>query len=137
LKTDDAAVRAALLQALGRAVHGLNAAGVPANAPLGSLQYLMSGSQKVAVPGGEEFEGALNKLESRSLINGWYQPNFGTSYVQFISHRPQGLLAQGILSYSQSTDPRSPFYQNQLQAFSRGAVFRLPSPDKDGLDAPR
>ena len=125
LNTDDAAVRAALLQALGRAVQVFQATGTPLNAPLGSMQYVVSGSSKFAVPGGEEFEGVLNKLESRPFADGHYQPYFGTSYVQFITHRPYGLMAEGILSYSQSTDVRSPYYLNQLPAFSRGEVFRL------------
>ncbi len=132
LKTDDAAVRLALLQAMGRAVQMFQAAGIAPNAPLGSMQYVVSGAGKIAVPGGEEFEGVLNKMESRPLANGQYQPYFGTSYVQFISHRPHGLLAEGILSYSQSTDPRSPYYLNQLPAFSRGAVFKLPEPEQRG-----
>lgn len=130
LKTDDGTVRTALLQSMGRAVQALKAVGIAPNAPLGAVQYVASGNRKFAVPGGEEFEGVLNKLESRVLSNGHYQPYFGTSYVQFISHRPHGLIAEGILSYSQSTDPRSPYYLNQLPAFSRGDVFRLPEPEQ-------
>ena len=132
IKTDDAAVRAALLQALGRAAQLWQTVGIAANAPLGSVQYVWSGTRKVAVPGGEEFEGVLNKLESRLSVNGHYQPYFGTSYVQFITHRPHGLAAEGILSYSQSTDPRSPYYLDQLPAFARGDVFRLPEPVQGG-----
>ncbi|MEJ7806973.1 MAG: penicillin acylase family protein, partial [Telluria sp.] len=45
---------------------------------------------------------------------------------------PHGVAAHGILSYAQSTDPRSPYYQNQLPAFSRGDVFRLPAPAPGG-----
>lgn len=132
LNTDDAAVRAALLQALGRAAQLWQTVGIAANAPLGSVQYVWSGMRKVAVPGGEEFEGVLNKLESRLSGIGHYQPYFGTSYVQCISHRPHGLAAEGILSYSQSTDPRSPYYLDQLPAFSRGQLFKLPEPEPRG-----
>ncbi|WP_426210856.1 penicillin acylase family protein [Massilia sp. TWP1-3-3] len=133
LNTDDVAVRSALLQALGRALTMFRAAGVPPNAQLGAMQYMLSSTRKFAVPGGEEFEGVLNKLESRPFTDGHYQPYFGVSYVQFISHHPHGLSAEGILSYSQSTDPRSPYYLNQLPAFSRGEVFRLPEPEQRGL----
>ena len=132
LKTDNVAVRGALLQAMGRAVQAFQAADVAPNAALGSMQYVLSGTRRFAVPGGEEFEGVLNKLESRPFANGHYQPYFGTSYVQFISHRPHGLSAEGILSYSQSTDPRSPYYLNQLPAFSRGDVVKLPEPEQRG-----
>lgn len=130
LRTDDAAVRTALLQAMGRAVQQFQTAGIAPDAPLGSLQYVTSGDRKVPVPGGEEFEGVLNKLEQRPFANGHYEPYFGVSYVQFIEYRPAGLLAQGLLSYSQSTDPRSPYYQNQLAAFSEGTVFSLPEPEQ-------
>lgn len=133
LRTDDAAVRNALLQAMGRAVQQFQAAGIAPDAPLGSMQYVISGGQMIAVPGGEEFEGVLNKLEQRPFVNGHYDPYFGVSYVQLIEHRPRGLLAHGLLSYSQSTDPRSPYYQNQLPAFSQGQVFRLPEPEQNVL----
>jgi acyl-homoserine-lactone acylase len=132
LKTDDGAVRTALLQAMGRAVQMFQASGIALDAPLGSMQYVLSGTRKYAVPGGEEFEGVLNKLESRPFVAGQYQPYFGVSYVQFISHHRHGLWAEGILSYSQSTDPRSPYYLNQLPAFSRGEVFGLPEPVQFG-----
>ena len=129
LKTDDAAVRGALMKALGGAVRMFDLAGVAPDAALGALQYVDSGHGMVPVPGGEEFEGVLNKLESHQVSAGHYQPYFGTSYVQFISLQPRSVSASGILSYSQSTDPRSPYYLNQLSAFSRGEVFRLPEPD--------
>ncbi len=132
LKTDDGSVRAALLQSLGRAVQLFGAAGVAPNAQLGTVQYVAAGPRRIAVPGGEEFEGVLNKLESRLQANAHYQPYFGTSYVQFLSHYRHGLWAEGILSYSQSSDPRSPYHDNQLSAFSRGDVFRLPEPDQRG-----
>jgi acyl-homoserine-lactone acylase len=132
LRTDDAAVRTALLQAMGSAVQQFQAAGIAPDAPLGSVQYVMLGDRKLPMPGGEEFEGVLNKLEQRPFANGHYEPYFGVSYVQFIEFHGQHLSAQGLLSYSQSTDPRSPYYQNQLPAFSQGDVFRLPEPEQDG-----
>lgn len=130
LRVDDPAVRGALLQALGGAVKTFAAAGVAPSAPLGSLQYLTVRGTRVPVPGGEEFEGVLNKVESRPFSGAQYQPYFGTSYLQIVALKPKQVQARGILTYSQSTDPRSPYYFDQLPAFSRGTLLDLPEPDK-------
>ena len=130
LRVDDPAVRGALLQALGRAVNNFEAAGVAPSAQLGSLQFMNVRGTRVPVPGGEEFEGVLNKVESRAFSGEQYQPYFGTSYLQIVALKPKQVQARGILTYSQSTDPRSPYYFDQLPAFSRGSLFDLPEPDK-------
>ncbi|QYF95267.1 penicillin acylase family protein [Massilia sp. PAMC28688] len=130
LMTGDAAVRTALLQALGGAVRMFDAAGIAPGAPLGTVQYLTVRGKKIAVPGGEEFEGVLNKVESRPFADGQYQPFFGTSYLQIVALKNKKLNARGILTYSQSTDPRSPYYFDQLPAFSRGQLYDLPEPDR-------
>lgn len=130
LKVDDPTVRTALLQALGSAVKMFESANVMSSERLGSLQYIMAGGKKIGVPGGEEFEGVLNKVESRPFTNGHYLPFFGTSYLQIVALKPKYVNPRGLLTYSQSSDPRSPYYFDQLPAFANRTLFDLPIPDK-------
>lgn len=127
LNMDSAAVRSELLIALGMAVKKFNEAGVAPGTALGNLQYITVRGKRIPVPGGEEFEGVLNKVETRPF-SGQYLPYFGSSHIQVVSLKQRSLKARGILTYSQSTDPRSPYYYNQLPAFSRGELFPLPEP---------
>lgn len=96
---------------------------------LEAAQLLASPQGEVAVPGGEEFEGVLNKT-SAELKGGRYAPFHGTSYVQLITlgagSAGQSPTARGFLSYSESTDPRSPFFSNQSAFFSSLSLQPLP-----------
>src|SRR5262249_27498779 len=82
LDTSTPATRVALFKALGNAVNIVRAAGFPVDVPLGVPQSRVVRGQKVALHGGDEFEGVLNMLESRGQptinANG-YNINFGTS----------------------------------------------------------
>lgn len=127
LNIDSVSVRAELLRTLGMAVRMFDKAGVAPDTALGTLQYMTVRGKRIPVPGAEEFEGVLNKVESRPF-NGQYLPYFGSSHIQIVSLKPRSVKARGILTYSQSTDPRSPYYFDQLPAFSRGDLYRLPEP---------
>jgi acyl-homoserine-lactone acylase len=65
------------------------------------------------------------------LQNGKYLTVYGTSYVQLVSFGAPAASgasnANGFLTYSQSTDPRSPYFGNQIDAYS--ALQLQPLPD--------
>ena len=128
LNTADSTTRNAILQAFGKAIATFNAAGVAMDAPLGSVQYLSAKGQQLPVPGGDEFEGVLNKQEFASFTSGSYSPFYGSSYVQMISLGGNGSAARGILTFSQSTDPASQWFHNQLPAYGQHKLFTLPAP---------
>jgi acyl-homoserine-lactone acylase len=128
LNTRDPAARTAILQSLGNAISTVQAAGVAMDAPLGSLQLLTVNGQPIPLSGSEEFEGAPNKLETRGFINGSYEPFLGSSYVQVVDYSNKTLSARGILTYSQSTNPASPYFGNQLKAYSDKQLYTLPGP---------
>lgn len=128
LKASDPVVRAAILQALGKAIEMFQSAGVAMDAPLGALQRLTVSGKAISVPGGDEFEGVLNKQESNGFINGSYQPFYGSSYVQLINFGSGAASAQGILVYSQSTDQSSPYFGNQLPVYAEHRLLPLPTP---------
>ena len=128
LNTADATIRAAILQAFGRAIDTFQKAGVAMDAELGALQFLAVKGQKVPLSAGEEFEGVPNKLETYGFLNGSYQPLLGSSYVQFVTLGQGAPIVRGILTYSQSTDPASPYFNNQLQTYSDKQLYTLPAP---------
>jgi acyl-homoserine-lactone acylase len=126
----DAGSRKLLEQALLTAVTRLNQNGFAENVSLRQTQITEQGGRLVPVPGGEEFEGVLNKITSAPLDKGRYVPMAGTTYVQFLSLGGTSAKAEpngsGFLSYSLSTDPKSPFAGNQIEFFSTLTPQALP-----------
>jgi acyl-homoserine-lactone acylase len=63
------------------------------------------------------------------MVGGRLTPLSGTSYVQLVEFGGPGTVtspvARGLLNYSQSTDPRSPYFGNQIDAFSRMELMPL------------
>ncbi|MDR6539405.1 acylase [Variovorax soli] len=123
------ATRDAVFKALGEAVGIVRTAGFAADVPLGEVQTRMVRGQKIAIHGGDEFEGVLNKVESQgqSLIDPkGYDINFGSSYMQVVGFDERGPVAQAILTYGQSSDPASPHAYDQLPLFAAKQWHPLP-----------
>jgi acyl-homoserine-lactone acylase len=123
------ATRNAVFKALGDAVGIVRTAGFAADVPLAEVQTRLVRGQKIAIPGGDEFEGVLNKVESQgqSLIEPTgYRVNFGSSYIQVVTFDDRGPVAQGLLTYGQSSDPASPRAYDQLPLFSARQWVPLP-----------
>ncbi|MFS2054646.1 penicillin acylase family protein, partial [Variovorax sp. CT11-76] len=123
------ATRAAVFKALGDAVGILRTAGFAADVPLGVPQSREVRGQRIALHGGDEFEGVLNKLESQgqSLIDPkGYQVNYGSSYIQVVGFDERGPVAQGLLTYGQSSDLASPRAYDQLPLFAAKQWHALP-----------
>jgi acyl-homoserine-lactone acylase len=121
--------REAVFKALGDAVGILRTAGFAADVPLGVPQSRLVRGQKIALHGGDEFEGVLNKLESQgqSLIDPkGYNVNYGSSYMQVVTFDANGPVAQGLLTYGQSSDPASPRAYDQLPLFAAKQWHPLP-----------
>jgi acyl-homoserine-lactone acylase len=126
LKQDDAS-RAAIAQRVDDAVAAMQAQGIAVAASLRDVQGIDAGGRFVPVPGSDEFEGVLNKVTS-TLANGRYTPQYGTSYVQLVTLGGSTAApnARGFLSYSQSTDPRSAHFNDQIEFFSTMSLQPLP-----------
>ncbi|HEY1227250.1 MAG TPA: penicillin acylase family protein, partial [Ramlibacter sp.] len=123
------ATRDAVFKALGDAVAIVRAAGFAPDVALSDAQYRMVRGEKVAIPGGDEFEGVLNKVESQGqpvIGPKGYNINFGTSYIQVVGFDERGPVAQALLTYGQSTDPASPRAFDQLPLFSRKQWVKMP-----------
>jgi acyl-homoserine-lactone acylase len=122
LKMDDPAVSAKVWESLTLAVTNVRKAGFALDATLGSVQHPLITSVPVPLHGGDEFEGVLNNLGNQfapGIGPKGLLIDYGTSYVQTVTFDARGPVAQGILTYGQSTDPASPHAVDQLWLFSR------------------
>ncbi|MEY2687955.1 MAG: hypothetical protein RL375_2153 [Pseudomonadota bacterium] len=122
LRLDDAELSAKVYAALDGAVATVKAAGFALDAPLGAVQFRRVGDRVVAIPGGDEFEGVLNKVETQGmarLVPGGYAVNYGTSYLQAVGFDERGPVAHGLLTFGQSSRPDSARAFDQLEALSR------------------
>jgi acyl-homoserine-lactone acylase len=129
LDTSTPATRAALFKALGDAVGIVRAAGFAIDVPTGVPESRVVRGQRVALHGGDEFEGVLNKIESQgqpTIDTNGYNVNFGTSYIQVVTFDDRGPVAQGLLTYGQSSDPASPRAYDQLVLFAAKQWQPLP-----------
>jgi acyl-homoserine-lactone acylase len=139
LKMDDPAVNAAVFKALDDAVGVVKAAGYPVDVALGQAQFRDVRGQRVAIHGGDEFEGVLNKVETQGqpqLSPGGYRVNYGSSYIQAVTFDVRGPLAWGLLTYGEGSSADSPHAYDQLSLFSAKQWVKLPF-HKEDVDAQR
>jgi acyl-homoserine-lactone acylase len=134
LKMENEAVRARVFSALQEGVASLRKAGFKPEATLRTTQIIQTNRGPVAVPGGDEFEGVLNKVETQgqpTVNEKGYNVNFGSSYIQVVTFDDRGPVAEGLLTYGQSSDPASPYAYDQLPWFSRGQWIKQPFHPED------
>ena len=91
----------------------------------------VSGIHDVTIPvfGGEGFEGSFTIAISRpnDLTDGQYEINYGNSYIQTVTWDENGQpVAEGFVTYSQSTDPASPYYKDMTEAYADKQWIRFP-----------
>jgi acyl-homoserine-lactone acylase len=51
---------------------------------------------------------------------------YGNSYIQFVTWDSTGPVAEGILTYSQSSNPDSPHFNDQTKLYAKGQWVKLP-----------
>ncbi len=126
LNISDEAVREGLWHALAKAVLALRHNGLQIDVSLGEVQYIANGKTRIPIPGGSDREGVLNLIGVGGLADAKYEIEDGSSYIQLVTFDDDGPVAEGILSYAQSTNPASPYYLDQTQLFSDGRLYRFP-----------
>ncbi|WP_233282020.1 bifunctional acylase PvdQ [Pseudomonas mangiferae] len=107
---------------------GRELAGSPAlsQAQRGALQVAMKGNRRIPMPGGAGELGVYNAIQSRPVDGGQWAVVGGSSYIQLVSFDEQGPQAQGLLTFSQSSDPASPHFLDQTDAFAQSLWHPLP-----------
>ena len=121
LNTDNPAV----LQALGAAVSNLTAHGVALDATPRQVQHATRASREIPIHGCFACFQAITASDDDPRAGG--DPQFGAPYGEVISGSSmvltteltkRGPRSQGILTYSQATDPTSPWFANLTRLFS-------------------
>ncbi|MGJ8668375.1 MAG: penicillin acylase family protein [Oceanococcus sp.] len=97
--------------------------------PMGQIQH--SGVHSpIPVFGGEGFEGSFTIANARGtgLSENGYEITYGNSYIQAVTWDPNSGAphAEGFITYSQSTDPASPYFQDLTQAYSNKEWVKFP-----------
>lgn len=116
------AVRGALL---GSAA-AVKASGLPVSSRWRDVQIASSGAEQTPIHGGPGELGIYNAIQSVPVANGQREVVSGTSYLQVVTFDDQGPQARGLLAFSLSSDPASPWSRDQTQAFSRKQWSLLP-----------
>lgn len=118
------------LRALADAVLALRAHGIALDASYGQVQHSTRGRSRIPIPGCDT--GCFNAIYSAdgSSTSPVDQAPYGEVYdgsslVTTTQLNPSGPTSEGILTYSQATDPTSPWYANMTRLYSRGRWVNL------------
>ncbi|KQW28320.1 MULTISPECIES: bifunctional acylase PvdQ [Pseudomonas] len=116
------AVRDAMLAS----VEAVKVAGLSKDSQWQDVQVASSGSRQTPIHGGPGELGIYNAIQSVPGVNGKREVVSGTSYLQVVTFDGKGPQAQGLLAFSLSSDPASPYSTDQTQAFSQKQWSVLP-----------
>jgi acyl-homoserine-lactone acylase len=111
----------AVMEALEKAVDKLNELKIPLDARLGDVQRETRNGERIPIHGGAGPEGVFNVITVENLEPelGWTSIRHGASWIMTVEFTPEGPKSQGVLTYSQSINPTSPFYSDQTKLYSR------------------
>jgi acyl-homoserine-lactone acylase len=113
----------AVQQALRDAIADLQGAGIPLDAPLRPYQYEMRGDKAIPIHGGPGTDGVFQAINvSWNPQRAYANVPHGTSFVQVVHFpRKRGSCPQHrtMLTYSNSTNPNSPYFGDQTRLFSK------------------
>lgn len=118
-----------LLAALAASADGMKKLGLAPDVALGKAQFAERGSEHIPISGAQ-YGGVLNYTKTMPVSDG-FSVFFGSSYIQSVTFDEQGPVAKAILTYSQSTDPASPYYADQTREFSKLKLHRFPFTDAE------
>lgn len=122
--------------AFGRGVSRVRSAGIAMDAPMGGLQRSgVIGDTVIPIFGGEGFEGAFTIANSGPIGRSGYPVRYGNSYIQTVTwekdRKGYTPIADGFVTYSQSTDPASPHFFDFTEAYSAKRWHRFPFRERD------
>jgi acyl-homoserine-lactone acylase len=128
LDRNDKTTKDAVLAGLDAAILELKKAHLLLDAAPGDVQAVPVPHGRIALHGGTEREGALNKFSfphDAKLIEGLV-PELGTSYLQVVGFHAGEPVADALLVYGQSSHRASPHATDQLPLFAAKQWIRLP-----------
>jgi acyl-homoserine-lactone acylase len=122
---------AEVVQAMRDALAFLQEEGIPFDARWGRVQVAGDeGAPAIPLGGGDAGPGNANVLTSRMPATNQdrlYPISYGSSHIQAVAFNKEGkVVPRTILTYSQSTDPTSPFSADQTRLFSKEKWVKFP-----------
>ncbi len=130
LRIGEPAIRAAALQAMAKAMAALDARGIDYTKPWGQILVAVRGDRIIPMHGGGD-DDIYNALQPVTpMRDGHFDAGYGSSTIWMISFERGTPVAQGLLTYSQSTDPASPHYADQTERFSAKKWISFPFTDE-------
>ena len=111
-----------VLTALIDAVQQLRTLRIPMDATLAQVQTEpRAGGERIPIHGGPGPEGIFNVITPVDLKAelGWTKIRHGSSWIMAVEFTDRGPVSQGVLTYSQSTNPDSPNAADQTRLYSR------------------
>lgn len=117
LDVEDPRVLAALVDA----VKQLRTLRIPMDATLAQVQTEpRAGGERIPIHGGPGPEGIFNVITPVDLKSelGWTKIRHGSSWIMAVEFTDRGPVSQGVLTYSQSTNPDSPNAADQTRLYS-------------------
>jgi acyl-homoserine-lactone acylase len=129
---------AAVQTAFGNAAADLLDAGIPLDAKLADNQNVTRNGERIPIHGGPGALGVLDVLTPVwSQAGGNVEIVHGSSFVQVVGFGRTGCPdTSTLLTYSQSSDPTSPYFADQTKLFSRGEWVRSRFCEADILKSP-
>ncbi|MFF7308849.1 penicillin acylase family protein [Streptomyces sp. NPDC008137] len=129
-----------LAAALADTVTELRTAGIALDAPLGAHQFVVRDGERLPVPGGAGQLGVWNVIQPTwdAAGGGYTEVPFGSSHLQAVGWDGGGCpVARTLLTYSQSSNPKSPHFADQTRLFSGEKWVASRFCEKDILSSPK
>lgn len=98
---------------------------LPPDTRWGQLQTVARGASRIAIAGGDGRLGIYNAITTQRE-GARFDVDGGSSYIQLVSFDDKGPVAEGLLAFSQSSDPTSAHFKDQTQLFSAQQWRPLP-----------
>lgn len=133
IRTNDAGAQRVVMDGLETALKNLNQANVLPMARWGDVQFALRNGKKIPVPGGDEASGMFSVIYGplNPKTHGYNPIVYGNSYMQVVTWDEDGTPdAHIMLSYSQSPEPDSPFYDDMTELYSKSEWIKVPFSDK-------
>lgn len=108
------------------AVNEIAGLGIPLDASIGELQHPAFSDPSIPIFGGEGHEGAFTIVSTGPIKAGGYGIDYGNSYLQTVTWNDDGVVADALLTYSQSTDPANPHFTDFTREYSAKRWHHMP-----------
>ena len=116
--------------ALAKAVTRLKAADVALDAPLREIQFAAAGGLRLPISG-SSFSYNVARAAVLPGVAGLAPVASGDSYMHVVALSPKGPAGRFIVTYSQSTNPRSPHASDMTALFSKQSLADAPYTDAE------